>query len=232
MSATHWQDDDDDDELGFVGAAIKAAGGAVKGIKKIAGVFKKKKKKKKAAAAAKKTGKVTVLDAQNIVGEIPKKVVEQAATTKAAKAKIKQAAKGLDPNDVRGIVREVVGSVPSPVRQIVLDALKAYRDESAANVQARAALTEQVDAALKPDIAAMLAVLQAQQLQGTATHEHRELVDREEFRRKTREGLGTIDERLRELAANMQSLQKRLNGSAVVSPAKVPVFGPRNVLDG
>lgn len=222
MPYQYW-DDEDDSELGFVGAAIKAVGGAAKGIAKIGKVFKKKKKAKKKKAAAKKApaGKVLNLEPQNIVGTVPSDAAK-------AKQKIKAAAKGLDPNDVRGIVKEVVGSVPSPVRAVVLEALRAYRDESAANAQARTALTEQVDAALKPDITAMLAVLEAQRLQGAATHEHKELVAREEFRNKTKEGLGAILSRLQ----TMENDIKRLNKSAIVSPSRIPVFGNRNVLDG
>ncbi len=222
MSYQYW-DDEDDSELGFVGAAIKAVGGAAKGIAKIGKVFKKKKQAKKKKAKA-KSGKVLNLEPTNIVGTIP----ADAKNAVAAKKKIKAAAKGLDPNDVRGIVKEVVAQVPSPVRGVVLEALRAYRDESASNAQARAALTEQVDAALKPDITAMLAVLEAQRIQGAATHEHKELVAREEFRSKTKEGLGAILSRLQ----TMENDIKRLNKSAIVSPSRIPVFGNRNVLDG
>jgi len=218
---------DDDEELGFVAAAGKVVGGAVKGLAKLGKVFKKRKQAKKKKKAAK--GKVLTLEAQDIVGQVPKD--DDKAIAKAAKAKIKKAAAGLKPDDVRGIVREVVSSVPSPVRAIVVEALKAYRNESAANQAARDAVTAQVDAALKPDIAAMLAVLQAQRLQGQATYEHKELVSREEFRAKTRDGLSAILERLNDMDTRMTAVQARLNRAAVVSPAKVPLFGNRNFLD-
>ena len=222
---------DDDGELGFVAAAGKVLGGAVKGLAKVGKIFKKKKQaKKKKKAAAKAKGKVLTLEAQDIVGQVPKD--DDKAIEKAAKAKIKKAAKGLNPDDVRGIVREVVSSVPSPVRAIVLEALQAYKNEGAANQAARDAVTAQVDAALKPDIAAMLAVLQAQRLQGQATYEHKELVAREEFRAKTRDGMAAILDRLNEMDSRMSAVQARLNRAAVVSPSKFPVFGNRNVLDG
>lgn len=205
MSNRYIREWDSDSELGFIGAATSAVGGAVKGLAKIGKVFKQKHQKKKAK------GHITTLPVQNIEGQ--------------AKAKIRKAARGLNPDDREAIVREVVAAIPGPVRQIVLEALRASQ---ANTLQAQAqmdALTGQVDSALKPDIAAMLAVLQAQRVSGQATYEHNELVARQEFRTNTRDKLADLSDRLARMEA-------RLKLSAIVPPGRVALYGNRNVLEG
>jgi hypothetical protein len=214
----------DDEELGFIDTAAKAAIGLGKGLAK---VFKKKKKKKPPA------NKVTQMEAQNITGTVPKddaKAVVASLAKSAIKAKDKARAKGLDAAAVKDIVREVVGSVPSPVRQVVLDALKAASDAGAQKNQTLAAIQGQVDEALKPQVLAMLGALQAQNTSAQATYEHRELVNREDFHRSTKEGMANILARLDQVETNLD--QRLKNPKLALVTRKLPFFGPKNVLEG
>lgn len=199
-------------ELGFVGAAVKAAGGVVKGVKAISKVFKKKKAKKKAA----KKGKVMTFDTQEIVGQVPR------SDTLAATDIIKQAAMGATDN--ADLVRSIVAAVPGPVRDVVLEALKAQSQNLAVKEQTMNSLAGQIDESLKPQIIAMLSTLQAQKLSQQATYEHDSLVAKARFEDGTLNGLQNLSDRL-------DGIEKRLNKSAIVGPTKVNIFGGRNVLE-
>ena len=208
----------DDEELGFVELAGKAAGSLVKGIGK---AFKKKKKKKPAA-------KVIQMDPTNIVGNLPatpQKAALSAIVKGAAKAKAKKGKAA--PRDV---VAEIVSQVPPLVRQQVLDALKAAKDSAASQAQTMGAITEQVDDALKPQITAMLAALQAQGISKQATYEHDELVKRADFERKTVDGLAGVLARLDGLEKTFDL--KLRNPKIAIVTQRMPVFGPKNVLEG
>jgi hypothetical protein len=210
-----------DYELGFVGAAVKAAGGIAKGLGKLGKGIKKRKQAKKKKAAK---GKVTVLEPQNIVGQVPSDAVAKGA----AKAIKKAASKSASPDD---IVRQLVAAVPPLLREAVLDALKTAAANGAQKEQTLQTISTQVDDALKPQLAAMLGALEAQQLSRQATHEHQQLVDKQNFQDGTTSALKAINERLSQLEGNIGTVQKRLGAVAILQPSKVPLFGNRNIFD-
>lgn len=201
-----------DVELGFVGAAVKGAAAVGKGIAKIGKVFKKKKAKKK----AKKKGKVLTLDPIDIVGESPKSPELKAAEL------IKSAA--VSASDNAELVRLLAAAVPGPVKDVVLEALKAQSQNALAKEQTMNSLAGQIDETLKPQIIAMLSALQAQQLSKQATYEHDSLVAKAKFEDGTMTGLQTILDKI-------SNIEARLNKSAIVPNNKINIFGNRNVLE-
>lgn len=218
----------EDEELGFVDAAIGAAKGIGKAFKAIGGAVKKKKRKavaKKKAAAAKKI----LMPATDIIGQIPKGT----SATVAAKAaqKIRKAALGAD--DIRSIVRELVAGVPAQTRAIVLDALKEASAAKLKTADQIDSVAGQVDASLRPEVTAMLAALQTQQLQGQATYEHQSLVAEQDFRKGTQSGLSALSARLDQIEAGQNQIVSslKLPGVAIVRK-RMPIFGPKNVLEG
>ena len=194
---------DDDSELGFVEAIGKAAGGLLKGVGK---AFKKKKKKKPALpkAAAKPKSKVIQMPMTDIVGEVKK-----------------AASVG---GDTAGAVKAIVASIPGPVHEVVLEALKAQSLDKVNKEKTMNMLAGQVDKKLKPKITAMLTALKAQDLQKRATYEHNKLVKKARFEDDT---LGMLSKAYDKLAA----IEARLGMSAVIPPSKINVYGSRNVLE-
>lgn len=208
----------DDEELGFIAAAGQAAGKLLGGIGK--GLKKAVKKKKKKPAA----GKVIQMPATDIVGTVPKDVltpiVKAAAKAKAKTGKV----------DLKSMTLELVDKIPPLVRVQVLEALKEAKNTAASNAQTLGSITESVDDALKPQITAMLAALQAQGISKQATYEHDELVKRADFERKTTDGLAALAERLE---AMDKSFTLRLKDPKIaIVTQKLPIFGPKNVLQG
>jgi hypothetical protein len=201
-----------DEELGFIGAignlAGKALGGIGKGIKKAI-----QKKKKKPAS------KVIQMDATTIEGSTAKQ-----ATAEVQKAAAKLKSKG-QPLTADAIAKQVAITIPGPVREIVLEALKAQSLNTVAKEQQMDSLAGQIDAAMEPKIAALLASLQAQELSRTATYEHNQLVQKAKFQDDTLNMLQAAFDKL-------QNIEARLAGSAVIPPGKINVFGARNVLEG
>jgi hypothetical protein len=223
----------DDDELGFVDAALSVAKGIGGVFKKIGTAVKKKKAKTKAKKDAKKPGavakgKITQLPMTEIVGQVPPKSAESIIKTAAAKAKAKGAK--ITPQE---IAREVALTIPPLVRSQVLEALKEANASNLSRADNIAEVTAQVDDAIKPHVTAMLASLQSQQLSRDATYEHKELVAREDFRRGTKDGLSSISQRLDELAAAHNQVVSSLKlGNIAVVRKNLPIFGPKNVLEG
>lgn len=187
-------DDDDDDELGFIDTAMKVSGGLGKGIGKL---FKKKKKKKPA-------NKVIQMPAQSIVGEVKKAAAEGGNTA--------------------GAIKSIVASIPGPVHEVVVEALKAQTQSKVNKDRTMRQLAGQVDKALKPKITAMLTALKAQDLQKRATYEHNKLVKKARFEDSTQEMLKKAYEKL-------SAIEARLGMSAVIPPGKVNIFGNRNILE-
>lgn len=205
----------DDEELGFIAAAGQAAGKLLGGIGK---GLKKAVKKKKAK------GKVIQMDPTNIVGTVPKDVLKPIVAGAAkAKAKLGKAT----PAD---IVKEIVAQVPPLVREQVLAALKAAKDSAASQAQTMDKISASVDDALKPDITAMVAALQAQGISKQATYEHDELVRRANFERSTTDGLAAVMARLD--AVSKEFDLKLRNPKIAIVTQRLPVFGPKNVLEG
>jgi len=188
----------DDEELGFVGAvaggAAKALGGIGKGIKKA--VQKKK--------AAKKKNKVIQLEPTSIVGEVRR-----------------AASEGVD---TAGAVKAIVASIPGPVHEVVIEALKAQTLDKVNKEKTMNQLAGQVDKALKPKITAMLTALKAQDLQKRATYEHNKLVKKAKFEDDT---LTMFQKAFDKLSA----IEAKLKISTVVPNSKVNVFGNRNILE-
>lgn len=191
---------DKDEELGFVGATLAAAGGIGKGVKKIGKIFKKKKKKK---AAAKK-GKVIQVPETSIVGEVKKAASES--------------------DDTAGAIRALASSIPSTVRDIVMEALKAQSLDKISKEKTMNQLAEQVDSSFEPKITAMLSSLKAQDLQKRATYEHNKLASQAKFRDQT-------TSMLKQAFDKLSSIEARLNVSAIVPPGKISLFGNRNILE-
>lgn len=210
----------DDEELGFIGAIGSAAGKLLGGIGK--GIKKAVQKKKKKPAA-----KTIQMPVTNIEGTVPASAQKAAltATVKgAAKAKAKTGAATPE-----AIAKELAATIPPLVRTQVLEALKEARNSDANQAQTLGSITEQVDAALQPRIAAMLGALQTQQVSRQATYEHEELVKRADFERSTKSGLESI---LTRLDALDQTMALRLkNPKLAVVTQKLPIFGPKSVLE-
>lgn len=212
----------DDYEMGFIGAAVKAAGGIAKGLGKLGKGIKKKRQAKKKKATSK--GKVTVLDPVTIEGQVPPKAI----ATGAAKAIKKAASKSSNPDE---LVKRLVLEIPPHIRDAVLDALKTAAATGAQKEQTLQTISTQVDDVLKPQLAAMLGALEAQQLQRQATYEHQELVNKQNFQDGTTAALRAIGDRLSALEGNIGSVQKRLGSVAILQPSKVALFGNRNIFD-
>lgn len=198
-----------DYELGFVGAAVKAAGGLAKGLGKVGKAIKKKKQAKK------KKGKVMVMPDINIEGQATKAIKEAAA----------------DASSPAEVVKLLVAALPVPIRQAVLSALKEAAATGAQREQTLQTISAQVDDALKPQIAAMLGALEAQQLSRQATHEHQTLVEKQQFRDGTTSALRSISDRLGQLEAGLGGVQARLGKVAILQPNKVALFGARSIFD-
>lgn len=222
----------DDSELGFVDAALSVAKGIGGVFKKIGSAVKKKKAKKKAKAAAKKDpagaaakkaapkGKVIQMDPTDIVGDV----------IKGAAAAAKSSGATITPESLS---KEVAATVPPLVRQQVLEAIK---DNKAANLSKAdniASVASQVDDAIKPHVAAMLATLEAQQLSRQATFEHESLKARDDFRSSAVTKLDQLSLKLDELAASHNQVVSSLKlGNVAIVRKKLPIFGPKNVLEG
>lgn len=209
----------DDEELGFIGAIGSAAGKLLGGIGK--GIKKAVQKKK-----AKAKPKTIQMPVTNIEGTVP--TAQQAALKEVVQSAVK-AKENTGTADPQSIVRELVAAIPPLVRAEVLEALKASRDSAANQAQTLGTITEQVDAALQPRIAAMLAALQTQQVSRQATYEHEELVKRADFERSTKSGLESILSRLDALDQTMALRLK--NPKLAVVTQKLPIFGPKSVLE-
>lgn len=223
----------DDEELGFVDAAMSGAKLLGKGFKALGKIGKKKKKKPAAPA-----NKVIQMDAQNIQGSArpdylfpgasANQTMANAGAMEIAKAVVKAKTKG--GGGARDIVKEVVAAVPPLIRQQVLDALKEANNAGAQKNQTMQSIASQVDDVLKPQVLAMLGALQAQNTSAQATYEHRELVNREDFQRNTKEGMANILARLDQVESNLDARLK--NPKLALVTRKLPFFGPKNVLEG
>ena len=226
-----------DEELGFIGAAGAAAGKLVGGMAKGLGKAFKKKKKKKPPALPAPTVPGASANAPDRPGYLmplnqstETKAALQAIVKGAAKAKTKAKAKGVPDATAREIVAQIVAAVPTAVREQVLTAIKESSNAKAAQTQTLSNITEQVDDALKPQITAMLAALQAQGISKQATNEHLDLVKKADFER-------TVTDGLRNALTRMDALEKNLafqlrNPKLAVVTTKLPIFGPKNVLEG
>lgn len=216
----------DDEELGFIGAA---AGGAAKLLGGIGKGIKKAVQKKK----AKKKNKVIQMDPTNIEGTVRPDYLFPTNTSQVMTPIVKGALKAKAKTGKaapRDVVKEIVAQVPPLVREQVLAALKAAKDSSASQEKTISNITEQVDDAFKPQITAMLAALQAQGISNQATYEHKDLVNRANFERDTKMGLETVMARLDALGKEFDLKLK--NPKIAIVTQRLPVFGPKNVLEG
>lgn len=140
--------------------------------------------------------------------------------------------KGSSPEEIRAVVREIVSTVPSPVRTQVKEALRALQGNDARLAQTKLDIASKVDAAVKPALAAAIAALQKAAEQRQATHEHKEIVARSKFRQDATESLGRIDKRLAVLEAQYGDVQRRLGNAAVLtSPRRIALYGGKSVLE-
>ena len=140
-------------------------------------------------------------------------------------------AKGSSPEEIRAVVREIVSTVPSPVRAQVRDALRAIQGNNARLAQTKLDIAGKVDAAVKPALAASMAALKQAAEQRQATHEHKEITARAAFRRDTGDSLSRIDKRLALLEAQYGNVAQTLGSSAVItSPRRIALYGGKSVL--
>ena len=213
-----------DVELGFLGA-IGAGLGAVK---KIGGLFRRRRKKKKKSSSA----PTPASGAQGVQGAISAQSADNDFDQ--VKALIHEAIeKSAKPDDIRTVVREIVSTVPSPVRKEVLDALKTVKESSLQRADSIDKITAKVDEALKPRVAAMLTALHAQQVSGQATFEHKELVARQKFREGTTASLARVMKKLDALEAKQNALGAHLRspGVAIVNQPKLPLWGSKDSME-
>lgn len=166
----------------------------------------------------------TALKGIQSIGKIFKKKKKKhaAATNESVAAEVKNAASV--GGNTAGAVQAIAESIPGPVHQVVVQALKAQSLDAAARERAMRRLTNKVDASLKPKVTAMLAALKAQELQRKATYEHNKIVNKAKFKRDT---LSMLQKSFDKLSA----IEARLGMSTVVPPSKVNVFGNRTSME-
>jgi len=127
-------------------------------------------------------------------------------------------------NTIKEVVRNVVSSVPSPVMAQVKKAITELKNADKAKIESRGQLVNAVDSKFGPQIHAMLAGLKAAQIQRQATDEHNRIKAKEMFRKATTESLLNLGKRL-------ENIERRLDGSAIVSGARLDMYGGRNILE-
>ena len=76
------------------------------------------------------------------------------------------------PQAIRSVVRELLTTIPPPVRTQVLEAIREARGESARGTQAAEGVVKQISEQLLPELTAAIAALKLARDQRQATHEH------------------------------------------------------------
>ena len=127
-------------------------------------------------------------------------------------------------NTIKEVVKNIVSTVPSPVMGQVKKALQELKNADKAQKESRGQLVNAVDSKFGPQIHAVLASLKAAQLQRQATDEHNRIKAKDQFRKATTESLINVGKRL-------ENIEKRLNGSAIVSGSRLNMYGGRNILE-
>jgi hypothetical protein len=156
----------------------------------------------------------------DIVGD----VVKTAAVTAKAKGE------SITPQT---LTKEIASTVPLEVREQVLAAIQQNKASNLEKADHITTIASQVDEAIKPQVAALLGALQAQQISRQATHEHVELSARDNFRKETHSALAAISKRLDELtASNAQVVSSLKMGNVAIVRKNLPIFGSKNVLEG
>lgn len=127
-------------------------------------------------------------------------------------------------NTIKEVVKNIVSTVPSPVMSQVKKALQELKTADKAQKETRGQLVNAVDSKFGPQIHAVLASLKAAQLQRQATDEHNRIKAKDQFRKATTESLINVGKRL-------ENIERRLQGSAIVSGSRLNMYGGRNILE-
>ena len=123
---------------------------------------------------------------------------------------------GLGGGDLREIIKSVVMTIPSPVRDQVKQALTDWQNGEQARAKARLDMAGTVDATLQPKLKAALGALKTAQLQRLATSEHNSLKKRNQFRKRTGKDLKSILLKLDRLERQHMQILAALGESAVI----------------
>jgi hypothetical protein len=110
-----------------------------------------------------------------------------------------------------GVARDIMGAIPGDIRGQVTDALRMFRESKLSQAQAGQRIGEAVGAEFMPHVTAALAALNTSATQTQATDEHRNLVDRDAWRKEVRDGQQLIVNRLATLDKKL-AVVKRVYG--------------------
>ena len=145
------------------------------------------------------------------------------------------AGKIVSSDEIKGIVRELLSTVPSPVKEQVRDVIRSIQAEGGNTRQAQAALVGSIESKFMPTINSAMALLKHARLQREATSEHRGKSNEAKRWRDSRRAQQEIVKRIVNLAdrqAAMQSvIDQKLGSSTVLPKSKVSYLGGKRLVD-
>lgn len=135
---------------------------------------------------------------------------------------------GLDPSaaistampQIAEIVRGIVGTVPSPVRDQVREALASHDATSLRLGDVGRSIVDRVGTSVLPQVAAAAGTLQLARTQTDATQEHRSIVQRDRFRAHTVQGIEDLRNRLDRMERAL-----RVGRSRILTGREIDILG-------
>ena len=109
------------------------------------------------------------------------------------------------PQAIRSVVRELLSTIPPPVRTQVLEAIREARGESARGTQAAEGVVRQMTEQLMPQLTAAIAALKLARDQRQATHEHVTIAKAQERWRATEDAHAAMLAKLDAIEARLEA---------------------------
>ena len=125
------------------------------------------------------------------------------------------------PEAIRGVVRELLATIPPPVREQVLEAIRDARGESAKGAQQAQGVVQQITDKVLPELTAAIAALKLASDQRQATHEHKTLAQVEDRWRQNEDAHTAI-------LAKLDAIEQRVEAGFRGQP---PILRNRRVVD-
>lgn len=128
--------------------------------------------------------------------------------------------RNVSPEQMRTLVKELLATVPPPVRAQVSEALAQARAESG-NTEAKIVkIVKDIDEKFQPQLQATIAALKLAEDQRAATSQHRNIVLNEQRWRRSQKADRNVDERLAEILTRMEAMgahmEERLGGNIAI----------------
>jgi uncharacterized membrane protein len=128
-------------------------------------------------------------------------------------------AAGVSSEDLRGVVRELISTVPPPVREQVQTVIREMQAQRGNLEDAGREITQRIDSRFHPAIQGALGALRLGQTQREATHEHQSIV--QDSRRWE-----SSEQRQARILSKLDAIERRLGGrTAVIRGQAVDVLG-------